>query len=418
MNTKTLSILILLVILALAACTPATTPALPTATALPPTITPIPPSPSPVPPTFTPVPPTDTPVPPSATPVPPTETPLPTATATQTSIPWSTASPTPIPWSPSGRIDFGMAYASKSNQVILFGGVDDIAFKQANNQNDTWIYDVASETWREMKPSVSPFRRQARLVYDAESDRTIQYCGVTNLDSGGIWDHVDTWAYDQNANTWTQMKAQGPIDHFWCEMAYDSESDRIILFGGWNFPKDEGFQETWAYDYNTDTWTDMKPAVSPPGRNAHMMVYDSKADRIIMWGGGTSSSIPEDKDDRSVWAYDYNTNTWEEKASTTGPAPRWWPAGAYHEGADRTIIYGGSMNGMTDMWAYDYNQNSWTQLNPSVIPGKLSQNAMVYLPGLDRLFLFGGFTDFKYFLNLSWLYDYSANTWTKVFPKP
>ena len=416
MNAKILSIFILLAILALAACTPAATPALPTATALPPTVTPVPPTPSPVPPTFTPVPPTDTQVPPTAT---STETPLPTATASLTPLPWSTASPTPIPLSPAGRIGFGMSYASKSNQVIIFGGIDVLTSKKTSNLGDTWVYDVASETWREMKPPVSPHPRQARLVYDAESDRSILYCNVENfcLNDGrcGVRDRTDTWAYDHNANTWTKMTAKGPVDHWWCEMAYDSESDRIILFGGWDLANNKGYKETWAYDYNSDTWTNMKPAVSPPGRNTHSMVYDSKADRILMWGGDSSIWEP---DDPNVWAYDYNTNTWEEQASTPGPEPRWWPASAYHAGADRTIIYGGSQDGMTDMWAYDYSQNSWTELKPSVIPGKISENAMVYLPGIDRLFLFGGFTDYKYFLNLSWLYDYSTNMWTEVFPKP
>ncbi len=40
-------------------------------------------------------------------------------------------------------------------------------------------------------------------------------------------------------------------------LAYDAESDRVVLFGGDANPLIS--DETWAYDLNTNTWTDLSP---------------------------------------------------------------------------------------------------------------------------------------------------------------
>ena len=46
-------------------------------------------------------------------------------------------------------------------------------------------------------------------------------------------------------------------------MAYDAESDRIIVFGGVLNPE-EGLNDTWAFDAGASIWQDMSPAQSPP----------------------------------------------------------------------------------------------------------------------------------------------------------
>jgi N-acetylneuraminic acid mutarotase len=319
--------------------------------------------------------------------------------------------------SPSPRGLFAMAYNSKSDQVVLYGGETGEYTLQSSYNDETWAYNVASNTWTELKPATSPGPlAMAELAYDAESDRMILY-------SGGMmpnhWQSDNaTWAYDSTTNNWTKMKAIGPTDHHGCQMVYDSESDRIILFGGYNIPDDQLSQSTWAYDYNTDTWTEMQPATNPPGRNLHSMTYDSSVDRIIMWGGDSATmSNPNATKDRSVWAYDYNTNTWEEWKTTQAPVARFAAAIAYDAGANRTILYGGGENGLSDMWAYDYKENTWTQLKPKENPGKIGWHEMVYIPTIDRLFIFGGFSNDNP-SGKTWLYDFKTNTWTEVTLKP
>ena len=92
------SLVLLIAVIFLAACSAPPTPVPPTSTPVPPTATPIPPTVTSVPPTATPVPPTATSLP-TATPIPPTATLVPTATP----IPATpTITPTPKPTIPAG----------------------------------------------------------------------------------------------------------------------------------------------------------------------------------------------------------------------------------------------------------------------------------------------------------------------------
>ncbi|HKW43178.1 MAG TPA: kelch repeat-containing protein, partial [Thermoplasmata archaeon] len=65
---------------------------------------------------------------------------------------------------------------------------------------------------------------------------------------------------------------------------YDSKADKFILFGG--AITSTGFtNSTWSYDYATNTWINITPRVSPPIRAGFGMVYDPDVDRVILFGG-------------------------------------------------------------------------------------------------------------------------------------
>jgi hypothetical protein len=218
---------------------------------------------------------------------------------------------------PSPRGYVTLAYDGESKQVVLFGGQTGPWGLRTSINGETWAYDVTANVWTQMFPKLQPNDKSAaQLGYDVESDRVIMYGGGL-----GLWGlHTEeTWAYDYNTNTWEKM-AYGPKNHLGARLAYDSESDRMILFGGFDV-RDWFLQDdTWAYDNNLDTWTEMKPAVSPPGRNYQAMTYDSKADRVLTWGG---MYIDESPLPASMWAYNYNKNRWQEIETGEGPYPLW-----------------------------------------------------------------------------------------------
>jgi N-acetylneuraminic acid mutarotase len=305
-----------------------------------------------------------------------------------------------------------MAYDVESDRVILFGGQTGDYRDPASYNGETWAYDMAANKWTQMKPPSGPTRRSAaELVYDAESDRVILFGGANDDVS---WMLNDTWAYDYNTNTWKEM-AKGPAKHLGDRLAYDAESDRIILFGGYDMA---GFylNDTWAYDFNSDTWTKMKPSTSPSGRNYHAMAYDAKVDRVLVWGSDSDTPV-----DKSMWSYDFNTNTWQEMKPGEGACPvsRDYPVMAYDVESDRTILYGGIPLG-NETWVYDYNTNTWTNPKPRWFPGQLSRHAIVYSTAADRIILFGGQVGSRNFnyTGETWTYDLNTNTWTNVKPHP
>jgi hypothetical protein len=303
-----------------------------------------------------------------------------------------------------------MAYDVESDRGILFGGQTGNNIYAASYNNETWAYDAAVNKWTEMKPGLGPAARSAAdLAYDVESDRILLFGGAVT----STWGLADTWAYDFNTNTW-QEKAPGPANHLGGRIAYDAESDRVILFGGYDMTSGKLLNDTWSYDFNSDTWTKMKPSASPSPRNFHAMAYDAESDRVILWGGDVEDG------DESVWAYDYNKNTWQKMAFDKGPSLRDYTSMTYDSKADRMIMFGGTDYGNDETWAYDYNTNAWTQLKPGATPGELSRCAMMYNPAADRVILFGGQQDAQQFeyTEETWSYDLNTDTWTNVTSRP
>jgi N-acetylneuraminic acid mutarotase len=305
-----------------------------------------------------------------------------------------------------------MAYDVESDRIILFGGFAAKSPQDPKPLNDeTWAYDVSVNTWTNMEPPVGPSMRDvAELVYDAESDRVILFGGrLFDEDKGIVLN--DTWAYDYNSNTWTQM-ADGPADHLSAQMAYDTESDRVILFGGIDIELGTSKKDTWAYDFNSDTWTEMNPVIKPRSyRSASGVAYDSKSDRVLMWSGASLS----------VWSYDFNTNIWQEIETGEGPHPSNRSASdmVYDAESDRMILFGGTIGG-DETWSYDNKTNTWTKMGPDENPGELIFHAMVYSVAADRVILFGGKignVPYKY-SGETWSYDLNTDTWENVTPLP
>ncbi len=192
-----------------------------------------------------------------------------------------------------------MAYDAESDRVVLF-----LEFTGAPD-NETWTYDFNSNTWTKMEPTTRPSPRTwSPMAYDAESDRVILFGGITGVDND------ETWAYDFNTNTWTNMEpAARPTRRHSHALAYDAESDRVVLFGGHLPGNNVHSDQTWAYDFNTNTWTNMEPTTHPLKLAAHNLAYDAESDRVVLFGGDDSDSVLHSNE---TWAYDLNANTWTD----------------------------------------------------------------------------------------------------------
>ncbi|MHA2313581.1 MAG: Kelch repeat-containing protein, partial [Candidatus Thorarchaeota archaeon] len=241
-----------------------------------------------------------------------------------------------------------LIYDSESDKIILFGGVQDGGWPTQVVLHDCWAYDLNNNLWNNvdwdwkvMTPTLSPDpTAYPAMTYDSESDLVVYFGGFTeeSYQATGYYGDNETWTYDYNTNTWTNMSpSSGPSMRGHADMVYDEESDIIILFGGfrYNGGATEMTGDTWAYDVNTNTWTDMTPAVSPIGRIAPLMTYDSKADRVVLFSGYNGGNLNE------IWTYDYNSNTWTEMSPGPGPQPRNAGAFAYDETSELCVLFGG-----------------------------------------------------------------------------
>jgi len=306
---------------------------------------------------------------------------------------------------PTKRAWPGMAYDSANKKVILFGGAYENDYK-----DDTWAYDVASNIWTTMNPSTKPSARERiTMVYDSSNNLIILYGGCVG--SSQFVD--DTWVYDVDTNTWTE---KNPSNHPNVEveyaLAYDSKNDLVVLFGGIHNGGGSFLDETWVYDVKNDIWTQKTPSNKPSGRGYFDMTYDSVNNKIVLFGGYEGNSKYSDE----TWLYDLKEDNWTQKNPTKKPLARSNHRMTYDPANNNVVLFGGqdgSNNDMNDTWFYDVASNKWTQKNPSTKPSARRVPGMAYDSANKKVVLFGGVTAEGVNYNDTWLYDYETNNWTK-----
>jgi hypothetical protein len=85
-------------------------------------------------------------------------------------------------------------------------------------------------------------------------------------------------------------------------------------------------------------------------------------------------------------------------------------------GGDQVLLFGGYYRHvyyweyLDDTWLYDLSEDTWTQQLPDAIPLTRCDHRMAYIGG-DQVLLFGGNT-YSGFCDDTWVYDLSAGTWT------
>ena len=282
----------------------------------------------------------------------------------------------------------------------------------------------APDTWTNMQPSNSPLPRwsEGTMVYDPTGQRTILFGGYGATDStGSTFSPLnDTWAYDVKNNSWANLgPADPPTARYAGAVACDSEDGTVILFGGWDFTG-QSLGDTWAYDPSTNAWTDLSPVQAPPPRYRASMVYDSTTGEMLLFGGVGSAGVLND-----LWAYSLANNTWTELCPTSSPPARMGQGMVYDSVADRVLLFGG-VNGngnypanlLGDTWSYDRSGNTWNKLNPRTSPSPRTTQ-MAYDASRDRVVLFGGLAGYDQtnpFVNDTWSYDPVADDWTQLAP--
>ncbi|HKZ64661.1 MAG TPA: kelch repeat-containing protein [Thermoplasmata archaeon] len=275
--------------------------------------------------------------------------------------------------SPPGLATAGMAYDIQSDRTVLFGG-STYGFADEPSQavvGDTWAYDFGNDSWERRSPAISPSARAApSMAYDAGSDRVVLVGGYTGVSLN------DTWTYDYEADTWTPMGTLAPPSTGdSAAIAYDTLSDRIVVFGGFVQSPHGDTNETWSYEFTSDMWSRMAPGQSPLRRWIVRGAYDSSSDRVVIFGGFRGWTVMTPLMD--TWAYDVDGDAWTDRAPATRPAARCCHAMAYDAQSGRTVLFGGRTSALAnDVWAYDYAANVWIDMtipgaprNPFLSPG-------------------------------------------------
>ncbi len=207
---------------------------------------------------------------------------------------------------PPARLGHTLLWDARRNRLILFAGQSRSFF------SDVWAFDVGRANWQILaRDDAGPSRRYGHsAILEPGRDRMVISHGFTN---SGRFD--DTWAFDLAANTWRNLTPAGtkPLRRCLHHTVYDAEGGQMLLYGGCA----SGFGpcplgDLWSFDLAANRWTEKTGSVKPPARTHYGMVFDDARARLVLFGGSASAELND--------TWEFGPSEWRASV-IEGPSP-------------------------------------------------------------------------------------------------
>jgi hypothetical protein len=260
---------------------------------------------------------------------------------------WTQLKPTGA--KPAARLEHGAVYDPTSNRMILFGGGLGQASPCANdswtliNANGTG----GTPAWIQVSPAGSPPAPRLRFAsaYDSITNTLIVFGG--NDCFSGFFNDAAVLSHANGLGgtpTWTTLNPSGALPSARADVSgvYDPSSNRLIIFGG------GGLNEVWVLTNangsgGTPQWIQLSPTGGPPsGRSSQTAVYDSVNNRLTIFGGSSSAGFLND-----AWVLS-NANgiggspAWTQLGPfSTFPQARTLHTAVYLPAKNKMVVFGG-----------------------------------------------------------------------------
>jgi len=265
---------------------------------------------------------------------------------------------------------------------------------------------LPAQTWTLQNPPPYPTtlaRRAGGLAWHPSTGGVVMYGG---LQSGTTLVLNDTWLW--NGVTWTQLSpTTTPPPRWGHRMVYDSRRNRLVTFGGRSPTTTATANDTWEFDGSN--WQQVFPTASPSARAFYGMAFDERRGQVVMYGLQTGSVA---LGGNQTWLY--NGTTWTQGAPTTVPPGLEQPSLAYDKGRGVVVMFGGynaTSPGTDYRTTYEWDGANWTLKATTNAPATGYRTGMVYDDYRGRIVLYGGFSGGAV-QQKTWEYD--GNDWTQV----
>jgi len=244
---------------------------------------------------------------------------------------------------PPGRAWASFAYYPPQNQLVLFGGN-----KGNTIYGDTWTRTGA--TWTQQHPAAAPSARTgAGLVYDAATQQLLLFGGGAT--PAGPFS-ADTWVW--NGTTWTLLRpATSPPGREFGDLVYDAATKTVVLFAGWH---GSYLDDTWSWDGTN--WTPLSPPASP-GTDvfAWQGAYDAASHQLLLFGGDRGKKNPA-----LDGTWEWTGTTWAPLSPAASPPGRSYGTMTYDAANQRVVLTAGKMTGTTTTYpttTWSWNGSTW-----------------------------------------------------------
>lgn len=288
---------------------------------------------------------------------------------------------------PPSRISAALTYDSVRGTCILVGGYG----TGSVSLNDTWEFN--GSRWDRRSAGGQP-RGPVEMAFDPSRGEAIVFGGGEWWTPGAMG---ETWTW--NGNDWTQRAVVGPLARHSHAVAFDTNRNVLVLFGGHNNTTENA--ETW--EWNGVEWI-FRPVTGPSSRSEHSMVFDTARNVTVLFGG---LRITESLGDLWEW----NGTSWLRR-HVIGPPARFGHAASYDEHRHVMVIVGGS-----DASTWEWNGTFWSRpvLNspPSPGPMAMTYDAARGVSVLLRTHQGGLVTAYS---TETW--EWNGSSWSLVIPAP
>lgn len=306
-----------------------------------------------------------------------------------------TAQPLQVQWSqtttandPAARTNASAVYVPAEQWMVLFGGQSGAGY-----ENKVWALDLTTNSWSELPSSstqVPDARHTQEAFYDSPNHRMIIWGGQG---TGGLYN--DVWAFNFSDSSWTELFANGnvagaPLRRYGTGAVYLPDSGRLVSFAG--FTTSGRFDDTWAFDVNTQQWTDVSQTTRPLQRCLFNSAYYPDSNKMLIFGGQSSGNLND------LWSLDLDSYSWTELTPTQQPTARHYASlTRFYDPAPEFLLFGGNTSGQNvhsggqnDLWRFNMNTMEWDTLGQSVIrPAKRSGHTAIMVNPC-QIMIYGG----------------------------
>ena len=318
---------------------------------------------------------------------------------------WTKRSPLKdAPTSPHLSYETSLAYDPVARRVIRWGGHAQGGVKGSGEQiAELWTLDPATMKWelKELNRSPPPVCCSQQNVFDTAQNRFLRFKSFSGS-HGWQWyreiylNNSSVWNYDLATNTWRDLRPlpEPSVGSLRCA-SWDSDHQVAVVFGG------EGQREgTLVFDPHTNTWKRMHPKNEPAlgsqeSRSGGNMAYDAARKLHVLFGSQFS-------DDRHTWAYDLKKNEWRDLKPAQQPPTSRNDAVLSYDSVNQVIVavvlasddFDGKtlVNPHLETWSFDAGKNTWARLKvkrePDPVGGR--SRVMTFVPD-QNVFLIDGY---------------------------
>ena len=310
---------------------------------------------------------------------------------------------------PGKRHGHGLVFVEQSNSLILFGG------RRSNGDtsqiNRVWNYDLSNGEWSiiETINNISA-RFNHAMVYVPTTHSILIYGGFNNTDSVAF---TDTWMLNLTSLEWQKIiSAERPPMKSDCGIAYDSNNDCVLLFGG--FQGGVRSNQLWEFNVSDNSWELQNPVNSPAARYGVGFVFNMGNNQSYLFGG-RENTIKGD-----FYKLSTGIESWEELQSEDGPYHRYWHSMVYASTTNEIIVFGGQSGvgdrGMLDdTWIYSFSSENWIDVSKRKAPVARILSPLVFSPDLNRAYMYGGMADdYEQVFEDFWEFDCQSYKWSEV----